>query len=106
MALYAAAVRQPCLGAGTPKRPCTSTAQLVFSALKKGGRQWARSPLQRGVPCATGTRLAGSRSTGLSALFVQIAGGVLFVSKKNDNGPGNAGGQVFAHGVTRRRIKH
>lgn len=106
MALYAAAVRQPCLGVGTPKRPCTKHGATRIQRVEKGGRQWARSPLQRGVPCATGTRLPGSRSTGLSVLFVQIAGGVLFVSKKYDNGPGNAGVQVFAHGVTRRRIRH
>ncbi|OTB13334.1 hypothetical protein K445DRAFT_24830 [Daldinia sp. EC12] len=112
MALYAAAVRQPCLGASTPPRRLAQARRndrpLVFSVVKQGGRQWASSPFpvtKRRSLCNGDKAYWGPRRAGLSALFVQIAG-VLFRFNKNENGPGCAGGQVFAHGVTRRRIRH
>ncbi|KAI1644198.1 uncharacterized protein F4817DRAFT_360982 [Daldinia loculata] len=67
---------------------------LVFSVVKQGGRQWASSPFpvtKRRSLCNGDKACWGPRRAGLSALF---------------DGPGCAGGQVFAHGVTRRRIRH
>lgn len=122
MALCAAAVRQACLGASTPPRKslglhkhgATITGRSYSAAwFSKGGRQWARSPLQEAflVQRGPGSDLAllGPVERVYPLLLVRTdrGGCVLFFSSKNDNdGPGNAGVQVLPHGVTRRRIRH
>ncbi|KAI1380406.1 hypothetical protein F4677DRAFT_259551 [Hypoxylon crocopeplum] len=62
-------------------------------------------PVTRGVPLCNGDWARWVPVERVYPLCSYRSRGVLFLPNRNDNGPGNAGGQVLPHGVTRRRIR-